>query len=230
MQFGGLLKLTLLDYPGKVACTLFTKGCNFYCPFCHNSYLVEHPELAEDISEEEVLKYLEKRKGILDGVCISGGEPLLHTELAAFIQKIKDMGYFVKLDTNGSFPERLCELVKKHLVDYVAMDIKNCSTRYRETAGCDVSMEKVEESIDFLLSGIVDYEFRTTVVKELHTVEDIEAIAKRISGAKKYYLQNFVDSGHIIANSLHFVDDCVLEQMEKAAQKYVKTASIRGKS
>lgn len=230
MIFGGLQKLTLLDYAGKVACIVFTKGCNFCCPFCHNSSLINGSE-GENISSDYIIEYLKKRKGILEGVCITGGEPLLHKEIEDFMREVKSMGYSVKLDTNGSNPERLKQLVREGLVDYVAMDIKNSYDKYSLTAGCDrVDMRAIEESIDFLLSGEVDYEFRTTVVKELHTPEDIEQIAKRIEGAKRYFLQNFLDSGAVVCENLSPQDADTLGKMLISAQRFVKTAQIRGQS
>ncbi len=225
MIFGGFQKLTLLDFPGRVACTIFTKGCNFRCPFCHNALLVTD---MDDVSytEAEILDYLKKRIGILDGVCITGGEPLMQSELEDFIKKVKNLGYAVKLDTNGSYPDKLKDLVGKGLIDYVAMDIKNTAEKYPLTAG--VSNADVEESIDFLLSGAVPYEFRTTVVAEHHNISDIEQIAKRIPGAEKYFLQKFVDSGHLIGENLHEVDENTMKNMLELAEKYVKTAEIRG--
>lgn len=229
MEFSGFQKLTLLDYPGKVACTLFTKGCNFYCPFCHNAQLVEGAGETPCYSDSEILSYLKKRAGILEGVCITGGEPLLHTSLEAFIAEVKSLGYSVKLDTNGSLPARLKALVKKGLIDYVAMDVKNSLDKYREIAGClDLNLSHIEESIDFLLTGEVDYEFRTTVVSEFHTVTDIEAIAKRIAGAKHYFLQNFVNSEHVLKENLHSVPLQTLQIMQEKAAQYVVEAALRG--
>ena len=231
MIFGGMQKLTLLDYPGKVACTLFTKGCNFYCPFCHNAFLVDVDGREESISSEYVIDYLKKRKGILDGVCITGGEPLIHNALTDFIKEVKDIGYSIKLDTNGSFPKKLKALVEDGLIDYVAMDVKNCLSKYHITSGCDtLNLAHIEESIDFLLEGRVDYEFRTTVVKELHTPQDIDALTIRIAGADKYFIQSFVDSGNILMENLHPVDEETLKIMENTAKKNIKTACIRGNS
>lgn len=231
MVFGGFQKLTLLDYPGKVACTLFTKGCNFYCPFCHNALLVDTDGNEQSYCEEEVLSYLNKRQGILEGVCISGGEPLIHSSLREFIEKVKALGYCVKLDTNGSFPDRMIELVEDSLIDYVAMDIKNSFEKYTLTAGKTLlDLSNIKKSIDYLLQGNIDYEFRTTVTAETHTPQDIEKIARCIKGAKKYFLQNFVDSGNIIGENLHPVDEIILEKMEKEAKKSVPNAVIRGKS
>lgn len=229
MIFGGFQKLTLLDFPGKVACILFTKGCNFYCPFCHNSSLVHSS--SSDISEEEALGYLVKRQGILEGVCISGGEPLLHDKLEPFIKKVKDMGYAVKLDTNGSFPDKIKHLADGGLIDYVAMDIKNSFEKYPSTSGKnDVDISKINKSIDYLMSSSVDYEFRTTVVNELHTTQDIVAICKRISGAKRYFLQNFVDSGDILKSGLNPVPEDVLEKMLVEGKKFTENIFIRGKA
>ncbi len=229
MIFGGFQKLTLLDFPGRVACTLFTAGCNFRCPFCHNALLVTDMTGSLTYSDGEILDYLKKRTGVLDGVCITGGEPLMHSGLEDFIKKVRDLGFAVKLDTNGSYPDRLKSLVNKGLLDYVAMDIKNTSEKYPLTAGIDNALVPVvNESIDFLLEGNVEYEFRTTVVAEFHTEEDIENIAKRISGAKKYFLQNFVDSGHLIGENLHAADEKIMKKMLEKAKKYVKTTELRG--
>ncbi len=224
MEFGGFQKLTVLDFPGQVACIVFTKGCNFRCPFCHNSLLVE--ENCETYSEEEILLFLEKRKNVLDGICISGGEPLMH-DMENFLTKVKELGYKIKLDTNGSYPKKLKQLVEKGLIDYVAMDIKNIPQKYFETAGIDFPYSIIEESIDFLLSGKVDYEFRTTVTKEFHTPVDLENIAKRISGAKRYFIQNFVDSGNVFFKNLTPVSEEELEQMAQRTQKFVPQTKTR---
>lgn len=231
MKIAGFQKLTLLDYPGKVACILFTYGCNFACPFCHNSFLVKGDVPVPEYSEEEIFNFLKKRQGVLDGVCISGGEPLLYGDLPEFIKKIKELGYPVKLDTNGSMPEKLRDVVQSRLVDYVAMDIKNTFDKYPETTGCEnINTDNIKESIDFLMKGYVDFEFRTTVVKEFHSPQDIERISEIISGCDKYYLQNFVDSGNILGNNLHPVDENTLREMKLLALKNVKTAQIRGLS
>ena len=229
MRIDGLQKMTLLDFPGKVACTVFTGGCNFRCPFCHNALLVTKLPEKPDYSEDEILSFLEKRTGLLDGVAITGGEPLLNPDIVDFIRKIRDMGYAVKLDTNGSFPERLKAIVGEGLVDYVAMDIKNRREKYTETVGLkNLDLSKIEESIDFLKSGAVDYEFRTTVVKQFHTVEDITAAAEWISGAKRYFLQNFVDSGELICEEVSGVDKETMLKMKSAAADFVPQTEIRG--
>ncbi|MGN0548298.1 MAG: anaerobic ribonucleoside-triphosphate reductase activating protein [Acutalibacteraceae bacterium] len=229
MRIDGLQKMTLLDFPGKVACTVFTGGCNFRCPFCHNALLVTKLPEKPDYTEDEILSFLEKRVGLLDGVAITGGEPLLYSDIADFIRKIRDMGYAVKLDTNGSFPERLKAIVSEGLVDYVAMDIKNRREKYAETIGLkNLDLSKIEESIEFLKSGAVDYEFRTTVVKQFHTVEDIRAAAEWISGAKRYFLQNFVDSGELICEEVCGVDKEIMLKMKSAAADFVPQTEIRG--
>ena len=205
-----------------MACIVFTAGCNFRCPFCHNASLVTHINNDELYTEQEILSFLEKRKGLLEGVCITGGEPLLQPDIEEFIRKIKAMGYAVKLDTNGSFPEKLIHLVESGLVDYVAMDIKNCKEKYNITAGNDaLDIVDIEKSVEFLLGDTVDYEFRTTVEDSLHTVEDIEKIADWIKGAKRYFLQNFADSGDIIAKNMNSVGKEKINLM-------LKTASIKG--
>ncbi len=229
MQIHGFQKMTLLDFPGKVACTVFTGGCNFRCPFCHNALLVTELADTPAIAEDEVISYLEKRRGLLDGVCVTGGEPLLQPDIADFLTRVKDMGYAVKLDTNGSFPKKLQEVVKAGLVDHVAMDVKNSREKYAETIGVPgYDLSKVEQSIAFLLSGAVSFEFRTTVVKEFHTVEDITAIAEWIRGTKAYFLQNFTDSGNLIGHDLHAVSKETMLKIQQAAAVFVPDAAVRG--
>lgn len=199
MLICGLQKLSLLDYPDKMAATVFTGGCNFRCPFCHNAPLVTDVQRCPVISEEEVLELLKKRAGILDGVCITGGEPLLQRDIREFIARVKDIGYLVKLDTNGSMPDRLGELIKSGLIDYIAMDIKNCREKYAVTAGWDgLDIGKIEESVRLIMNSGIDYEFRTTLVRQLHTEEDMVKISQWIGGAEKYFLQTFEDSGNLI--------------------------------
>ncbi|MBQ8266892.1 MAG: anaerobic ribonucleoside-triphosphate reductase activating protein [Clostridia bacterium] len=229
MQFSGFQKLTLLDYPEKTACTLFTAGCNFRCPFCHNAALVTHIDNENYFTEEYVLEYLKKRAGVLDGVCITGGEPLMHKELPDFIAKVKELGYKVKLDTNGSYPDRLATLIDGGLIDYVAMDIKNCREKYIETADCSPEyLQKIEQSIELLKQKKIDFEFRTTVVKEFHTVDDIKKIAEWINGADKYFLQNFIDSGDLIQKNLAAVNPETLELMRSFAQDTIPKVEKRG--
>ena len=229
MLLKGLQKLTLLDYPGQVACTIFAHGCNLRCPFCHNALLVTDIRDADIIPEDEVLSYLKKRAGILDGVCITGGEPCLQADLPDFIKKIKSLGLSVKLDTNGTRPDILRTLVKDGLLDYVAMDIKNSREKYADAIGiADFDISPIEESVAFLLEGHVDYEFRTTVVRELHTIEDIGKIGEWISGAPRYFLQNFVDSGNLIGENLSAHDSQTLDSMRVRAERFVDFVSLRG--
>ena len=198
MYISGLQKLTLLDFPGRLATTVFLGGCNFRCPFCHNATLVLAPAKCENISEDKFFEFLKSRRGKLSGVCVTGGEPTLYPDLKSFIKKIKDMGFAVKLDTNGTSPDLLSELINEGLVDYVAMDIKNSPEKYPLTVGVNCDMKKIGRSVALLLEDKVDYEFRTTVVKELHTAEDFVAISEWICGAKRYFLQTFEDSGDLI--------------------------------
>ena len=228
MLIKGLQKLTLLDYPTKTACTIFTGGCNFRCPFCHNASLVIDVNEGEKYETEEVLSFLKKRQGLLDGVCVTGGEPLLQKDIKDFLGNIKDMGYSVKLDTNGYSPEKLIEMVSEGYVDYVAMDIKNCKEKYSLTTGIDIDITKIEKSVDFLMNCGIDYEFRTTVVKEHHTLSDIESIAKWISGARGYFLQNFVNSGDLIESGLSAVSKETLVKMQEVCLWHIENAQIRG--
>ncbi len=229
MNIQGLQKLTLLDYPGKMACTIFTAGCNLRCPFCHNSRLVINPEKQSEYSEEEIFKFLKKRAGILDGVAITGGEPLLQKDIEDFIRRVKDLGYSVKLDTNGTFPEKLRDLVEKGLVDYVAMDVKNSAELYAETIGISgYDISKIKESINFLLEGKVDYEFRTTVVREFHSVFGMNGLGEMIKGAKRHFLQGFIDSGELIGFGMSAVPLEEMERMKKIMLQYVDECEIRG--
>lgn len=229
MKIHGFQKLTLLDYPGMTACTLFFAGCNFRCPFCHNAPLVTDIDNSAVYDEAEVLSFLERRQGILDGVCITGGEPLMQPELPSFIAKVKALGYKVKLDTNGSAPEKLSAMIDSGLIDYVAMDIKNCKEKYGMTVGVkNFDITPIEQSVKLLLEGKVDYEFRTTVVNEYHTVDDIESISKWLAGASKYYLQNFVDSGNLIGTGMSAAPKETLELMKSCAQKNLDLVEIRG--
>ena len=228
MLLKGLQKTTLLDYPGKVACTVFTGGCNFRCPFCHNASLVTAPNSVDTISEESFFSFLSKRKGILDGVCVTGGEPMLMPDLEDFCQRIKDMDFAVKLDTNGSYPQRLRQMIEKGLVDYVAMDIKNSLDAYAETCGLSEFPHGVEESMDLLMQGSLPFEFRTTVVREFHTAERIEALAKRIAGCERYFLQLFTDSGDLIESGLSAPSESMAREWLEIARKYVPNAALRG--
>lgn len=228
MKIQGFQKLTLLDYPGKTAATIFTGGCNFRCPFCHNSDLVLNPAAFPEIAEEEVLSQLRRRAGFIDGVCITGGEPLL-TDISGLIKKIKELGLLVKVDTNGSFPIRLNALLLSGDVDYVAMDIKNSPEKYAETvgvAGFDTS--SIKKSVEILKSSGVDHEFRTTVVKELHTEADMESIGQWLEGETKYFLQGYKLSDGVIDKSLtpHSAED--MKKLLETVRKYIPRAELRG--
>ena len=229
MTLHGLQKMTLLDYPGRVACTLFTFGCNLRCPFCHNAGLVTDSDPAAAIDEQEVLQFLSSRQGLLDGVCITGGEPLLQPDITDFLHRVKALGYPVKLDTNGCYPQALRHVVEEGLVDYVAMDIKNSPSLYPETVGLsDFDVTPVQESVSYLLEGHVEYEFRTTVVKEFHTAASIREAARWIAGAPRYYLQGFVDSGNLIGQGLTAPTPEEMEEMAAAAREFVKETALRG--
>ena len=232
MIIGGLQKLTLLDFPETVACTVFTVGCNLRCPFCHNPALVNNPPEDMRISEDEFFAFLKKRQGILDGVAITGGEPLLHADIGEFIAKIKSMGYKVKLDTNGTFPDRLEKILSEGNVDYVAMDLKNTFDRYAETVGIknfDVSL--IKRSIRVIQDSGVAHEFRTTVVAPLHRAEDFGQIAKQVEGSENYFLQNFVNPGELLNGE--GLSELPREELKKAlenAKKIIPQAKIRGES
>ena len=229
MKFGGLQKLTLLDYPDKVAATVFTVGCNFRCPFCHNLYLVAGDGAKlEALTEEEILNFLQKRAKMLEGVCITGGEPLIQPEIERFLAKIRAIGYKIKLDTNGAFPDTLKSLIDKGLVDYVAMDVKNSKDLYAQTVGCAVDMRAIERSVELLKSGVVDYEFRTTVTATFHTAESVRDMAQWLTGAKRLYLQQFVDSGDLIDPTVTGVDEATLRKFCEIARAFVPNTQIRG--
>ena len=230
MLIKGLQKLTLLDFPEKMACTLFTFGCNFRCPFCHNASLV----LADRadgaiIEEEDFFKFLRSRRGILEGVCISGGEPTLQPDLPDFIRKVKELGFAVKLDTNGYRPAVLRALIDEGLLDYVAMDVKNSLSRYPETVGISrFDTAPIEESMDLLMENRVPFEFRTTLVKGLHTPESITEMGKRLAGDERFFLQTFEDSGDLISDGLSGFDREETEALLAVLCNYVPNAQIRG--
>ena len=230
MQIAGLQKLTLIDYPGVTACTVFTAGCNFRCPYCHNAPLVLPENSLPLMGEDELLSFLAQRRRVLDGVVISGGEPLLHRELPGLLERIKQLGYLVKLDTNGSFPHRLRALLEGGLVDYVAMDIKNAPEHYAAAAGIPtVDLDAVEESKQLLLTGSLPYEFRTTVVKGLHTRESLISAGRWIAGARAYYLQQFKDSGALLAGvGLEAFTPEEMEAFADAVRAYVPSVLLRG--
>ena len=229
MKFYGMQKMTLLDYPGYVACTLFTGGCNFRCPFCHNALLVLDLDENYTIPEEEVLAFLKKRQGLLDGVCVTGGEPLINKDIGNFLSKVKELGFKSKLDTNGTNPALLKELVSQNLVDYVAVDIKNSPEKYAETVGLkSFDMSTINETVNFLMTGSVDYEFRTTVTKQFHTEKSMEEAARFIRGAKRYFLQNFVDSGNLIGSGITGQSKEEMEKLLAVVKKYVPDSCLRG--
>ena len=229
MKLIGLQKMTVLDFPGRVACIVFTFGCNFRCPFCHNASLVLG-DCDNEVTEEEIFAYLKKRQGILDGVVVTGGEPLLQKDIEDFLRKIKALGFEIKLDTNGTFPDKLKNIVNEGLVDYVAMDIKNSPEYYSVTAGVEnLNLDKIKESVDFLINqDKVSYEFRTTVVAQYHSEAMMDEIGEFIKGAKNYYLQGFVDSGDLIGSNLSALPKANLQKMADRVSKYVENVSLRG--
>lgn len=228
MDIHGIQKMTLLDYPGKVAATIFLGGCDFRCPYCHNFELVEAPG-DPVMKEEKLFDFLEKRKGVLDGIVVTGGEPCLRKDLKEFLGRIKDMGYSVKLDTNGNHPQALEDIICSGIVDYVAMDVKNSLSRYGETIGIQgFDTSNVEGSISLLLKGKTQYEFRTTAVKEFHTREDFEKIGKLIAGANAYYLQQFVQRDTVPDAGLTSPSKEDMEQFLETVRRYVPNAQIRG--
>ena len=228
MIISGIQKMTLLDYPEHVACTVFFGGCDFKCPYCHNYELVSQNSVSA-ISENDFFDFLSKRKNILDGVAITGGEPLLQPELKPFLQKIKDMGFLIKLDTNGYHPDALQKLISKRLVDYIAMDIKNSPENYSETVQLStLKMETIKRSIELITGSGIPYEFRTTVVKEFHSEKDFEAIGEMIQGARAYYLQPFVDRDTVPYKNLTTPSEKELEKYLEIVKKWVPAASIRG--
>lgn len=229
MNIQGFQKTTLLDYPGKVAGTVFFGGCNFRCPFCHNGDLVLYPHQNSDLSETGILEYLKKRSKILDGVCLTGGEPSLQPRLAAFLDRIKDLGLAVKLDTNGYRPDVLQDLCSKKLVDYIAMDIKGSPASYAQICGLDdLDFSRITASVDFLLEGRTAYEFRTTVVRELHSMQDFYSIGEWLQGASSYYLQGYQESPQVISPGFSSYTRAELEEIQVLLQKYIPAAAIRG--
>ncbi len=228
MIFGGLEKCTLIDYPGKTACMVYTVGCNFRCPYCHNPELVDETS-EQAITEEEVLAFLDTRTGLLDGLVITGGEPTIHDDLFQFMEKVKEKGFFVKLDSNGTRPEMLREAIERNLVDYIAMDIKSPLAKYSSITARPVDRVKIRESIELLMKSHVEYEFRTTVVKSLLSEDDILQIGREIEGAKRYYLQAFVPT-KILNPQFKKKVSYSSEEMERirtALQPYVTHCAVR---
>ncbi len=227
MDAAGLQKLTLLDYPGKLACTVFFPGCNLRCPFCHNASLVLPERPKPIIPQEELLDFLKGRTGKLDGVCITGGEPTLYRELPDLLKAIKELGFCVKLDTNGTRPEVLKALLEEGLVDYVAMDIKNSPDKYPLTCGGMDFLPQVQESVSLLEQSAVEHEFRTTVLHPYHTPEDMASIGQWLSGTKHYFIQQFVDSGDLIGQG-HPLSHEELQALLQAVRPYIPAAVLRG--
>ena len=219
--------MTLLDFPGAVACTVFTGGCNLRCPFCHNADLVRTPTMYVNMLPQ-VMEYLEKRKGLIDGVCVTGGEPLLQPDLLQFLKTVKDMGYRIKLDTNGSLPDKLSRILATDLIDYVAMDVKSSKTGYPLAIGSETDFSLFEESIPLLRTSGIDHEFRTTVVKGIHTPSDLEEIAKMLEGEEKFFLQTFKDSGNLLKSGFEAFSSQEMAEMLKTVKQYIPTAVLRG--
>lgn len=231
----GLSKTTLLDYPGRVAATLFTGGCNFRCPYCHNGDIVLKRQTAIPYNETELFTFLTKRKHILTGVCITGGEPTLHPDLPDFLRRIKRLGYKIKLDTNGSNPEMLAELIETGLIDYCAMDLKNSPSKYGLTIGLDehtaseYDLSPIRASVNILTTQqTIPYEFRTTIVRELHEKNDILDIAQWIAGANAYFLQSYTDSDGVLCRGFHAHSDETLESYAALCRRYVPNTTLRG--
>ena len=229
MRIQGIAKLTLLDFPGKVACTVFTPGCNLRCPFCHNAPLVLGAGEGPGVPEEEVLALLKKRRGVLEGMCITGGEPLMQPDLPAFMRTVKELGFSVKLDTNGMFPDRLENILAQGLADYVAMDIKNALDRYGETAGVPgMDTSPVERSARMLMEGETPFEFRTTVVREFHGPEEMCKIGTWLAGDEAYFLQNFVDSGDLVGQGVHGCTAAEMTTLQEILKEKIPNVQLRG--
>lgn len=233
MHIVGLLKTTLLDYPGCVAATIFLSGCNMRCPFCHNMNLVTYDGSSTEIYEysiSEVMEFLKKRRGVLDGVCITGGEPTINPDLDDLIREIKSFGYKVKLDTNGTNPQMLLSLIDRKLIDYVAMDVKASLDKYSLVSGVtDIDIKNITKSIDILINSNIESEFRTTLISDFHTKEDIISIGKLIKGAKRYYLQSFKDAEYVPNHELREVDDSDIIEFKEILEEYVNIVEIRGR-
>ncbi len=228
MKIHGLQKMTLLDFPGRVACTVFFGGCDMRCPYCHNAELLDGTAPAV-MDDEELLAFLKKRQGLLDGVCFTGGEPLLQKDLPDFAAKVRELGYLVKLDTNGNHPDRLEKMIREGLVQYVAMDSKNSPERYAETAGLrQLDLTPIRESVRMLMEGKTDYEFRTTAVAELHDDESFEQIGQWIKGAKRYFLQRFTDRDTVPFQGLHSPGKEQMEHWAEIIRPYVPAVELRG--
>lgn len=229
MYLCGLQKLAMVDFPGKLAATVFTGGCNLRCPFCHNAPLVTRTAEALRLSEAAVLTFLRSRRGLLDGVVLSGGEPLLQPDAADFLAEVRRLGFAVKLDTNGCYPAALADILDRGLVDYVAMDIKNRLEKYPETVGVPgFDTAPVEESVRLLQNSGVDFEFRTTVVREFHTADDIRTIGRWLEGAPRYFLQQFVDSGDLVGTGCHGLEPPETQTLAEIARPFFREVGVRG--
>ena len=228
MRIGGLRQLSLLDFPGYVACTVFLTGCNLRCPYCHNPSLVLPADAPDALSEDALLSFLQARHGKLDGVCISGGEPTLHRELPQLLRRIRGLGFRTKLDTNGTNPDMLEALAQEGLLDYAAMDIKNSPDRYAETCGGVDLLGPVKRSAALLMAGAVDYEFRTTVCAPLHTPEEMAGIGRWLKGAKRYFLQPFVDSGELVGSGMKPLTKEEIEALRDSVLPDIPSTQIRG--
>lgn len=228
MEFSGIEKLSLVDFDGHIACTLFTKGCNFRCPFCHNSFLVLPEISVEPLPFEEIITYLKKRTGVLDGVVITGGEPTLMPDLVDKLTAIKELGYDIKLDTNGTHPEVIEKLIKLELVDYIAMDIKSSLKEYPKIVDSFVNLETIKKSIELIMNSGIDYEFRTTIIDEFHNNEVIKDIAQLISGAKKYRLQLYIDTDNCISHGFHEVSLEKANVFIEILKSHIDDVALRG--
>ena len=229
MYICGYQKTTLLDYPEHVAATIFTGGCNFRCPFCHNSDLIVNSTMSPCISQEEIFAFLKKRKNVLSGICITGGEPTLQTNLSEFIKKVRSLGYKIKLDTNGYCPDVISSLLEDNLLDYIAMDIKAGLSNYAKVSGIpNLDTSKIKESISIIENSGIDYEFRTTVVKELHSRQDFLEISEMLSSSSPYFIQSFKDSGNILTPGLSSCDTDTLNQYLAIVKNKLPFSSLRG--
>ncbi len=226
MKIAGFQKLTLLDYPSKVACIIFTQGCNYKCPYCQNSGLIDHSN--EDlIDEEEIFKYLNKRKGVIDGIVISGGEPTIQKDLKTFMKKAKDLGFLVKLDTNGSNPNLVEEIINEGLVDYIAMDIKNVLKLYKDVTAVTPNVENLKRSIELIKNSPIEHEFRTTIIKNIHDIDKILEICSYVEG-EKMFLQNFVRSENVLGEYLEPFSEAELVEIDNILKEKSPNVKIRG--
>ncbi|GKX30161.1 anaerobic ribonucleoside-triphosphate reductase activating protein [Vallitalea longa] len=228
MNIKGFTKTTLLDYPGHIASTIFTGGCNFNCPYCHNGDLVLNHTNLDNLTENYILANIKKRCGMINSICISGGEPTLQPDLIEFLQKIKEYPIKIKLDTNGSNPHVIETAYKNNLIDYIAMDIKNSKEKYSITCDKAINLNNIEKSIDYIKSCGIDYEFRTTVIREFHNIEDIMNIGKWLNGSKRYFIQQYIESDKQIKDGFHGHSLETLEKFQNSIKQYFESVSIRG--